>query len=79
MVKGGNNSRNVVLLRDLAPRKVVVGGTDKVLFGQRQDRSEEAAMADKKTTKVKVRDLSPTKPIRGGRDAASGLPTGKRT
>jgi hypothetical protein len=36
-------------------------------------------MADKKKTKnVKVRDLSSTKQIKGGRDAASGLPTGKR-
>jgi hypothetical protein len=36
-------------------------------------------MADKKKTKkVKVRDLSPTKQVKGGRDAASGLSTGKR-
>jgi hypothetical protein len=38
------------------------------------------ATKKKSTSKrsVKVRDLRPTKSPKGGRDAASGLPTGKR-
>jgi hypothetical protein len=40
---------------------------------------KEASMADKKKTKkLKVRDLPAAKQIKGGRDASSGLATGKR-
>jgi len=34
-------SRNVIALEDLAPRKAVVGGSGKLLFGERLDTSTE--------------------------------------
>jgi hypothetical protein len=40
-VKPTKDTSRVVLVRDLAPRKDVTGGSGKLLFGERQDTAEE--------------------------------------
>jgi hypothetical protein len=50
--------RDVVLLRDLAPREEVQGGTDKRLFGERGDSGADAGKRGR---------AAPVEPSLGGR------------
>jgi hypothetical protein len=48
-VKGTKDRGSVVLLRDLAPRKEVSGGSGKLLFGERQEPADDAPKPDKQS------------------------------
>jgi hypothetical protein len=68
MGKRTKHSSSVVLLRDLAPRNEVTGGTSKVLFGERREPAEDA----RKAVKLAKRNAD-AKAIKGGT-----LPPGSR-
>jgi hypothetical protein len=64
--KNRSKAPDIVTLADLAPRRTVVGGAERRVFGA-ADQSEPRAAAPKRTSK----DLPAAKPVKGGRLAGN--------
>jgi len=67
MTRKTTKPTDIVTLADLTPRRTIVGGSERHVFGATAHPNEERTAASRKTTK----DLPAKKPVKGGRLAGN--------